>query len=150
MTSEDALHALASPTKPSEAADPPHGVTARSANEDAVRMVRCYLDKHLDARPPTLSNVAHALAIGERTLQRRLREAGTSFQELRQDVRCQRLRNLRCKEMGSDALSRALGFSDARCLRRWRKASEQSPPTSDTDTPPACAGDTPRAPVATR
>jgi AraC-like DNA-binding protein len=68
--------------------------------------------------------VATRLAVSDRTLRRRLREEGTSYQELLDDVRAELARRYLARERrGIDEVADLLGFSDAsafsKAFRRW-------------------------------
>ena len=68
--------------------------------------------------------VAARLSMSDRTLRRRLRDEGTSYQEVLDDVRSQLARRyLGSEQRGIDEAARLLGFSDAsaftKAFRRW-------------------------------
>jgi AraC-like DNA-binding protein len=68
--------------------------------------------------------VARAIGLGERTLQRRLGERGTSFERLFQDVRRQRTLELLAQEsLSIQAVALETGYHDAssfhRAFRAW-------------------------------
>ncbi|HEM45542.1 MAG TPA: AraC family transcriptional regulator [Alphaproteobacteria bacterium] len=68
--------------------------------------------------------VATRLAVSDRTLRRRLREEGTSYQALLDDVRAELARHHLARERrGIDEVAGLLGFSDAsafsKAFRRW-------------------------------
>jgi AraC-like DNA-binding protein len=86
--------------------------------------VHAILERYLSDGEPTRSNVAKAMAMGERTLQRRLLAEGTSFHQVLDDTR----RSLAEHYMSRGDLSLAdtaylLGFSDQsslfRASKRW-------------------------------
>jgi AraC-like DNA-binding protein len=78
---------------------------------------------------PTLGDlsadtVAAQLSMSDRTLRRRLRDEGTSYQQVLDDVRAQLARrHLANAEHGIGEVARLLGFSDAsaftKAFRRW-------------------------------
>ena len=69
----------------------------------------------------TLSRAARRLALGERTVQRRLREAGLSFQSLVDAVRRDASHRLmRDRRLSVEEVAYLLGFSDPRSFRRAR------------------------------
>ncbi|MFJ8042449.1 AraC family transcriptional regulator ligand-binding domain-containing protein [Kitasatospora sp. NPDC096147] len=78
---------------------------------------------------PTLAAVAQRLAIGPRTLQRRLDEHGTSWRAELQSARCARVLDLlRSTELSLEAIAARTGYADARALRRAvRQWSGRSP-----------------------
>lgn len=90
--------------------------------------VREYLEKNLD-QPTTIDSTAHALHFSLRTLSRRLREEGTSFQaikdELRRDVAIQRLTKT---TIPVAAIGNQIGFDDPTAFHRAFKAWTGSPP----------------------
>ena len=68
---------------------------------------------------PSMSEIASALHLGERTLRRRLEEAGTSFREISDRLRAQAAhRLLQQQDLSMAEASRQLGFSDVRAFRR--------------------------------
>jgi AraC-like DNA-binding protein len=92
----------------------------RSAQHD----VRAAIRDMIGADPPTLDRVAAALHVSERTLQRHLRDEGTSFAAVLDDER----RDLAAAWLDEGRLSRTeiaylLGFSQpssfSRAARRW-------------------------------
>ncbi|MFI5530660.1 AraC family transcriptional regulator ligand-binding domain-containing protein [Kitasatospora sp. NPDC051853] len=78
---------------------------------------------------PTLAAVAQQLAIGPRTLQRRLDEHGTSWREELQSARRARvLELLRGTGLSTETIAARTGYADARALRRAvRRWSGSSP-----------------------
>lgn len=77
----------------------------------------------------TIERVAQRCGVGERTLRRRLCEAGTSFRSLVDDVRKERALQLLEQETSVTRVAQQLGFSDAtaftRAFRRWTGAGPQ-------------------------
>jgi AraC-like DNA-binding protein len=70
-------------------------------------------------QPVTLVDVARALAMSERTLQRRLSEQGTTFRALVDGVRMKHaLRLVSDRRLSGDEIAARLGFESARSLRR--------------------------------
>jgi AraC-like DNA-binding protein len=95
----------------------PAGVDLLDRTRDQIRL-------GLSSRSHELGHVAHALHVSRRTLQRRIEERGTSFQELVDGVR----RDLSVRYVVERTLSIAeitflLGYSDARAFlrafKRW-------------------------------
>ncbi len=81
--------------------------------------------------PPELAEVARRLGVGERTLRRRLAEAGVSFRALRDDVLRERaLELLRRPGSAIAEVAFVLGFSDPtafhRAFRRWTGVTPQA------------------------
>ena len=67
----------------------------------------------------TQSAVARALVMSDRTLQRRLREQGTTFRDLLGDARVDLAKQLLTTERpGTHALALRLGFSEPAAFRR--------------------------------
>jgi AraC-like DNA-binding protein len=60
-------------------------IAAASQTPEALRGLRAYLDEHLE--DPTLEGAARALSVSERTLQRRLLDARTTFSAEVQEAR---------------------------------------------------------------
>lgn len=85
----------------------------------------------LAANDCTQENLARQLAVHPRTLNRRLKEAGTNFRELRDRVRhttaCQMLRDSR---LSIEAISSSLGYSEASSFNRAFSGWEGVPPAS--------------------
>ena len=88
---------------------------------------RAYLEQHI-ARPVTIQDLAQALHVSVRTLNRRFAEEGTRFQlvkdGLRRDIAVHRLAN---SNTGVSTLAYDLGFADAtgfcRAFRQWTGSS---------------------------
>jgi AraC-like DNA-binding protein len=107
-------------------------ILRRQADEAVARVpddaplplrVRAYVADNID-RGTELSDIATKLAMSERTLRRRLREAGTGYRELVDDVR--RERALTLADQGAHSateIALMVGFDDsatfARAFRRW-------------------------------
>jgi AraC-like DNA-binding protein len=77
-----------------------------------------------DGEWPQLEDVARALALSPRTLKRRLRDEGTSFQALLDEQRCERARRLlEDRSRSVESVAFMLGYCDAanftRAFRRW-------------------------------
>ncbi|NUS05200.1 MAG: helix-turn-helix domain-containing protein [Nonomuraea sp.] len=71
------------------------------------------------AGPPDLAQVAHRLAMGPRTVQRRLREEGTSWREEVERVRQRQVEQmLRQTSLSVESIATRVGYSDPRALRR--------------------------------
>lgn len=87
-------------------------------SEDVIASVIRVIEPRLDDPRLGLRGVARALAITERSLQRRLVDAGTSYREVLDHVRHRRFRQLRRAGATWEAAAAQLGFADARGLRR--------------------------------
>jgi AraC-like DNA-binding protein len=86
--------------------------------------VRAVVSQALGTGPTELADVARALAVHPRTLQRQLVEEGQGFTEILDDVRRSRARAyLTTTDMPLAQVSRLLGFAEqavlSRCARRW-------------------------------
>ena len=82
-------------------------------------------------RPLNFAKIAHDVNMGERTLRRKLREEGTSFRELVDQLRMDMaIKYLRDTDLTVEAISESLGFSDAanfrQAFRRWTNAAPQA------------------------
>ncbi|MEJ2532884.1 MAG: AraC family transcriptional regulator ligand-binding domain-containing protein [Halioglobus sp.] len=93
----------------------------------APTMTRAVVDKiveHLPDGPPSQQQIAEALHVSSRTLQRKLREEGATFKELVQEARLH-LAHKYLRERNCSVLETAylLGFSEAstfsRAFKRW-------------------------------
>lgn len=68
---------------------------------------------------PTLEAVAHRLATSPRTLQRRLRDEGTTWRtELERVRHAESTRLLRETGLGVDTIAARVGYTDVRAMRR--------------------------------
>ena len=73
-------------------------------------------------RPATLQQIAPALGMSVATLQRRLRESGTSFRDISKEVRQRKLISLLSTDVDLDDIAEELGLSERRSL--WRTCHE--------------------------
>ncbi|MSV29373.1 MAG: AraC family transcriptional regulator [Bryobacterales bacterium] len=92
------------------------------------RRVLAILTRRITAAVPSVGDVALELAMSERSLQRELREEGTSFRQLIEDVRKEiALRHLAQPGALASEAAFLLGFSEpgafTRAFRRWTGAS---------------------------
>jgi AraC-like DNA-binding protein len=90
--------------------------------------VRKALTDAFRSGPPTLAGLARRLGVSERTLQRRLREEGTTLQVLTDDVRHElSLEYLRDATLSVSEVGQRVGYSSlaafSRAFRRWRGVS---------------------------
>jgi transcriptional regulator GlxA family with amidase domain len=92
----------------------------RAHLSDAVHRVQDRIDAHFAEHLP-LAELAHAAGVSERTLTRRF-EAATGCTPLRyqQQLRLERAEHLIAHGATVEAAARAVGFGDARMLRRLR------------------------------
>jgi para-nitrobenzyl esterase len=92
---------------------------ARNASNGVSEQVKQTLRQLLAGRRPTLQDVAHELGLGPRTLQRRLTDAGITFQQLVEETRRELARHYlaqRAVELNEAAF--LLGFEDANSFYR--------------------------------
>jgi AraC-like DNA-binding protein len=101
-----------------------HEALQAELRDSLLLRVRDALAQSLSQKPPTMASIARAIGLGERTLQRRLGERGTSFERLFQDVRRQRTLELLAQEsLSIQAVALETGYHDAssfhRAFRAW-------------------------------
>lgn len=95
------------------------------ATEDAPYALRVReLLSQISPRSVSIGTAARQLGVSERSLRRRLAAEGTSFREIRHEVRAyQARRMLRERRMSIQETAHAMGFSDAsafhRAFKRW-------------------------------
>jgi AraC-like DNA-binding protein len=97
---------------------------ARRALDDTVAAVRAALRQVLHGDPPSVRQVAGLLCLSERTLQRRLSNAGTPFSRLLDQVRLEMARrHLAADSASLTEIAYLLGFADPnsffRSFKRW-------------------------------
>ena len=93
---------------------------SRSTSRDVVDKIV----EHLPDGPPSQQQIADALHVSNRTLQRKLKEEGTSFMDLLQDTRLQLAQKyLRTPNRSVVETAYLLGFSEpstfSRAFKRW-------------------------------
>ncbi len=96
------------------------GILARTLSREVVEKIVEYLPDG----PPSQQQVADSLHVSNRTLQRKLKEEGTSFMDLLQDTRLQLARKyLRQPSRSVVETAYMLGFSEpstfSRAFKRW-------------------------------
>lgn len=99
-----------------------------SSTADRVRRL---ITEWLRSGEPTQADVSRRLAMSERTLQRRLRDEGTTFAEILDDVRAQLSRlYLREANLAAGEVAFLLGYSEPsafhRAFRRWTGLTPQA------------------------
>jgi AraC-like DNA-binding protein len=104
---------------------------AESGSDDVVVRARGALLRALRGDVPSVAQVARTLGQSERSLQRRLAEAGVSFAELLDDVRRElALDHLARTEIDVGELSFLLGFSTPsslyRAFKRWERTTPRA------------------------
>ena len=91
--------------------------------EDLLRQVYRTVRRLLLEEQHSGDDVAHLLSIHRRTLNRRLQESGTSFQEILDQVRFQVARELLASDIALDDIAATLGYAAVtpfmRTFRRW-------------------------------
>jgi AraC-like DNA-binding protein len=91
---------------------------ARSGELDIVTHLVRVLERRLSTDELGADEVARAMAMTSRTLQRRLVAAGTSYREVLAHVRARRRSELLGSGMAERQVAKHLGFSDVRAMRR--------------------------------
>ncbi|WAS91272.1 AraC family transcriptional regulator [Nannocystis punicea] len=98
---------------------------------DLTQQLRQALSEELRGGTPTCEQIARRLAIGVRTLNRRLQGEGTSFQQQLADLRCELARGyLEDRRLSISEVAYLLGFSEPsafhRAFKRWTGHSPQA------------------------
>ena len=101
------------------------------AIDDIVGLVAAEIRARLAGRPPTVAEIAKALGLSTRTLQRRLTTAGKGFAAVLDDVRRARAEALLADgELDLAEIAFALGYSEhsafTRAANRWFDAPPRS------------------------
>ncbi|MEJ2851876.1 MULTISPECIES: AraC family transcriptional regulator [unclassified Saccharothrix] len=93
-------------------------LASRRTRQDLLEVLEVSIAQSLPA-VPTFAEQARKHAAGERTLRRRLAECGTTYEALVDGVRRERVEQLlRRPELTLTDITRRVGFSDVRALRR--------------------------------
>lgn len=99
--------------------------------ERVVLQVRTAVLEQLSSGKPTMQSVAHALALSQRTLQRRLSEADATFVDVLESTRREMALSLLEREaLAIDEVAAALGYSEASAFRRAFKRWTGEPPSA--------------------
>jgi AraC-like DNA-binding protein len=102
------------------------GASRRSLADD----VRTALSQRISGERPAVEKVARALGMSPRTLQRRLEQLGTSYQELLDDVRRRSARRLLANtDLDSGEVAFLLGFEELNSFTRAFRTWEGTTPT---------------------
>jgi AraC-like DNA-binding protein len=102
----------------------------RNASVNIGQQVKDTLKRSLAGKRPTLQDVAHELGLGTRTLQRRLTDAGITFQKLVEDTRCELARHyLKQRAVELNEAAFLLGFEDVNSFFRAFQEWEGTSPT---------------------
>jgi len=100
-----------------------------TTDEDFVHRVRLTIQQKLTGQRPTIEDVADALHISSRTLQRRLQDDGSSFQRVLEEARHQLARNyLNNPVLELNEAAYLLGYNDANSFVRAFRTWEGIPP----------------------
>jgi AraC-like DNA-binding protein len=102
----------------------------RNASVNIGQQVKDTLKRSLAGKRPTLQDVAHELGLGTRTLQRRLTDAGITFQKLVEDTRRELARHyLKQRAVELNEAAFLLGFEDVNSFFRAFQEWEGTSPT---------------------
>ena len=114
-------------------------------SKEVAEQVKGVLKRFLAGRRPGIEDVARELRLSSRTLQRRLTEAGVTFQQLTQEARRELARHyLRHSSLELNQTAYLLGYEDAHSFFRafhdwegtspgaWRERHAQSPQSAGT------------------
>jgi AraC-like DNA-binding protein len=100
-----------------------------NGDENFVERVRIAVQQQLTGRRPTVEDIADALHIGSRTLQRRLQEAGSGFQRVLEEARHQLARHyLNNSVLELNEAAYLLGYEDGNSFVRAFRSWEGVPP----------------------
>ncbi len=100
-----------------------------NADENFIERVRSAIEQKLTGRRPTIEDIADALHISSRTLQRRLQEEGSSFQRVLEDARHQLARRfLNNSVLELNEAAYLLGYEDGNSFVRAFRSWEGVPP----------------------
>ena len=103
---------------------------ARNASVNVGQQVKDTLRRSLAGKRPTLRDVAQELGLSARTLQRRLTEAGITFQQLVEETRRELARHyLKQRAVELNEAAFLLGFEDANSFFRAFQVWEGTSPT---------------------
>jgi len=100
-----------------------------NGDENFVERVRLAIQQKLTGRRPTIEDIADALHISSRTLQRRLQDAGSSFQRVLEEARRQLARRyLNNSVLELNEAAYLLGYEDGNSFVRAFRTWEGIPP----------------------
>jgi AraC-like DNA-binding protein len=98
-------------------------------NENFVERVRIAIQQKLTGQRPTIDDIADALHVSSRTIQRRLQEEGSSFQRVLEEARHQLARQyLNNSVLELNEAAYLLGYNDANSFVRAFRTWEGVPP----------------------
>ncbi|HEY4931033.1 MAG TPA: AraC family transcriptional regulator [Terriglobales bacterium] len=102
-----------------------------NADENFIERVRSAIQQQLTGRRPTIEDIANALHISSRTLQRRLQEEGSSFQHVLEEARHQLARRfLNNSVLELNEAAYLLGYEDGNSFVRAFRGWEGVPPAT--------------------
>ena len=100
-----------------------------NADDDFAERVRLAIQQKLTGRRPTIDDIADALHISSRTLQRRLQDEGSSFQRVLEGARHQLARHyLNNSTLELNEAAYLLGYEDGNSFVRAFRGWEGVPP----------------------
>jgi len=100
-----------------------------NGDENFIERVRIAIQQKLTGRRPTIEEIARALHISSRTLQRRLQDVGSSFQRILEEARHQLARRyLNNSVLELNEAAYLLGYEDANSFVRAFRTWEGIPP----------------------
>jgi AraC-like DNA-binding protein len=100
-----------------------------NGDENFVERVRIAIQQKLTGQRPTIEDIADALHVSPRTLQRRLQDEGSSFQRVLEDARHQLARHyLNNSVLELNEAAYLLGYNDANSFVRAFRTWEGVPP----------------------
>jgi AraC-like DNA-binding protein len=100
-----------------------------NGDENFIERVRVAIQQKLTGRRPTIEDIADALHISSRTLQRRLQDGGSSFQRVLEEARRQLARHyLNNSVLELNEAAYLLGYEDANSFVRAFRTWEGVPP----------------------
>jgi AraC-like DNA-binding protein len=100
-----------------------------NADENFTERVRAAIQQKLTGRRPTIDDIADALHVSARTLQRRLQDAGSSFQRVLEEARHQLARHyLNNSVLELNEAAYLLGYEDGNSFVRAFRTWEGVPP----------------------
>ncbi len=100
-----------------------------NGNENFIERVRIAIQQRLTGRRPTIEDIADALHIGSRTLQRRLQDDGSSFQRVLEEARHLLARHyLNNSVLELNEAAYLLGYEDGNSFVRAFRTWEGVPP----------------------
>jgi AraC-like DNA-binding protein len=104
-------------------------LSEESSDEHFIERVRLAIQQKLTGQRPTIEDIADALHISSRTLQRRLQDEGSSFQRVLEEARRQLARHyLNNSVLELNEAAYLLGYNDANSFVRAFRTWEGVPP----------------------